>query len=116
MNGDSMSPQQRHAGGRPRTANSVLYLVERWGISEKTARRLAARKLDDDAMAVLVHQSKRLAASRRGEIAAVGKYTGGMRALGMRSRIPAVRACSGHRENREGQSITKPISSFEQSD
>jgi hypothetical protein len=84
-----MSPHRKHGGGRPRSANSILYLVERWGVSEKTARRLATRKLDDDAMAVLVHESKRAAASRRRDVAAMGKYTGGMRALGMRSRIPA---------------------------
>jgi hypothetical protein len=84
-----MSPRRRHGGGRPRSADSILYLVERWGISEKTARRLAARKLDDDAMAVLVHESKRAAASRQREIAVTTRYTGGMRALGMRSRIPA---------------------------
>jgi hypothetical protein len=83
-----MSPRRRHGGGRPRTANSVLFLVERWGVSEKTARRLACRNLSDDAMAVLVYESKRLAAARRQEIAAQGKYTGGMRALGLRSRIP----------------------------
>jgi len=53
---------------------------------------LAARKLGDDAMAILVCDSKRYAAAQRREVAAQGRYTGGMRALGMRSRIPAGRA------------------------
>ncbi len=86
-----MSPLRRHGGGRPRSAHSVLDVAERWGISERAARRLAARKLGDDAMAVLVGVSKRYAAAQRHEIASQGKYTGGMRALGMRSRIPAAR-------------------------
>ena len=43
-------------------------------------------------MAVLVCDSKHCAAAQRREIAVQGKYTGGMRALGMRSRIPAGRA------------------------
>jgi hypothetical protein len=87
-----MSPLRRHGGGRPRSAQSILDVAERWGISEKAARRLAARKLDDDAMAVMVHDSKRYAAVQRRELPIQGRYTGGMRALGMRSRIPAGRA------------------------
>jgi hypothetical protein len=87
-----MSPLRRHGGGRPRSADSALEIAERWGISEKAARRLAARKLNDDAMAILVRDSKRYAAAQRREIPAHGKYTGGMRALGMRSRVPAARA------------------------
>ena len=87
-----MSPLRRHGGGRPRTAHSILDIAERWSISEKAARRLAALKLNDDAMAILVCDSKRFAAAQRREIPAQGKYTGGMRALGMRSRIPAARA------------------------
>jgi hypothetical protein len=87
-----MSPFRRHGGGRPRTADSILDIAERWGISEKAARRLAARKLNDDAMAILVCDSKRYAAAQRREIPAQGKYSGGMRALGMRSRVPAARA------------------------
>ena len=87
-----MSPLRRHGGGRPRSADSILDVAERWGISERAARRLAARKLGDEAMAVLVYDSKRFAAAQRREIAAQGKYTGGMRALGMRSRVPAGRA------------------------
>jgi hypothetical protein len=87
-----MSPLRRHGGGRPRSAHSVLDVAERWGISEKAARRLAARNLNDDAMAVLVSCCKRYAAAQRREIASQGKYTGGMRALGMRSRVPAARA------------------------
>ncbi len=87
-----MSPLRRHGGGRPRSAHSILDIVERWGISEKAARRLAARQLDDNAMAILVYESKRYAAVQRREIAVQGRYTGGMRALGMRSRVPAGRA------------------------
>jgi hypothetical protein len=87
-----MSPLRRHGGGRPRSADSTLDIAERWGISEKAARRLAARKLNDDAMAILVRDSKRYAAAQRREIPAHGKYTGGMKALGMRSRVPAARA------------------------
>ena len=49
-----MSPLRRHGGGRPRSAHSMLDVAEQWGISHKAARRLAARKLNDDAMAVLV--------------------------------------------------------------
>jgi hypothetical protein len=48
--------------------------------------------MSDDFMAVLVCDSKHRAAAQRREIAVQGKYTGGMRALGMRSRIPAGRA------------------------
>jgi len=87
-----MSPLRRHGGGRPRSAESSLDIAERWGISEKAARRLAARKLNDDAMAILVCDSKRYAAAQRREIPVHGKYTGGMKALGMRSRVPAARA------------------------
>ena len=86
-----MSPRRKHGGGRPRSANSVLDIAERWGISEKTARRLAALNLSDDAMAVLVYESKRLASARRHEVATLERHTGGMKALGMRSRIPAAR-------------------------
>jgi hypothetical protein len=87
-----MSPLRRHGGGRPRSADSILDVAERWGISQKAARRLAARKLDDNAMAILVYESKRYAAVQRREVPVQGRYTGGMRALGMRSRIPAGRA------------------------
>jgi hypothetical protein len=87
-----MSPRRRHGGGRPRSAHSILDFAERWGISEKSARRLAVCTLDDDAMAILVRESKRLAAVRRREMPGQGRYLGGMRALGMRSRIPAGRA------------------------
>lgn len=86
-----MSPRRRHGGGRPRSAHSILDVVERWGISEKAARRLAARKLDDESMAILVCESKRYAAAQRREIPVRGRYVGGMRALGMRSRVPAGR-------------------------
>jgi hypothetical protein len=87
-----MSPLRRHGGGRPRSADSILDVAERWGISQKAARRLAALKLDDNEMAIFVCDSKRMAAAQRGEIEAQGRYTGGMKALGMRSRIPAGRA------------------------
>ena len=83
-----MSPLRRHGGGRPRSAHSILDVAERWGISEKAARRLAVLQLSDDAMAVLVCDSKRFAAAQRRETAPRGRYTGGMKALGMRSRIP----------------------------
>ena len=86
-----MSPLRRHGGGRPRSAHSSLDVAEQWGISHKAARRLAARNLSD------IHdvdgaRQQTLAAAQRREIAGQGKYTGGMRALGMRSRIPAGRA------------------------
>jgi hypothetical protein len=87
-----MSPLRRHGGGRPRSAHSILDVAERWGISEKAARRLARRNVSDDLMAILVYESKRYAAAQRRDIPAQGRYTGGMRALGMRSRIPAGRA------------------------
>ena len=38
-------------------------------------------------MAILVSDSKRYAAAQRGQVPQQGKYSGGMRALGMRSRI-----------------------------
>jgi hypothetical protein len=88
----AMSPLRRHGGGRPRSAESILDVAERWGISWRAARRLALLKLDDDAMAILVADSRRYAAVQRREVAVQGKYSGGMRALGMRSRIPAGRA------------------------
>jgi hypothetical protein len=87
-----MSPLRRHGGGRPRSAHSILGFAERWGISEKAARRLAALRLDDDAMAILVYESKRHAAIQRREVPVKGRYIGGMRALGMRSRVPGGRA------------------------
>ena len=87
-----MSPQRRHGGGRPRTAHSITDVCERWGISLKSARRLVARNLGDDEMAILVRESKRCAAAQRREIPVKGRYTGGMRARGMRSRVPAARA------------------------
>jgi hypothetical protein len=87
-----MSPRRRHGGGRPRSADSILDVVERWGISHKAARRLAARNLSDDVMAILVRESRRCSAAQRRAIPAQGRYTGGMNALGMRSRVPAARA------------------------
>jgi hypothetical protein len=87
-----MSPLRRHGGGRPRSAHSALELAERWGISERAARRLARRNVSDDLMAILVYDSRRSAAAQRRDRPAQGRYTGGMRALGMRSRIPAGRA------------------------
>jgi hypothetical protein len=87
-----MSPLRRHGGGRPRSANSTMDVAERWGISQKSARRLARRNLGEEMMAILVRDSKRCAAAQRREVPALGRYTGGMRALGMRSRVPAARA------------------------
>ena len=87
-----MSPLRRHGGGRPRSAHSSLDVAEQWGISHKAARRLAALKLGEVEMAILVCDSKRYAAAQRREFTAAGRYTGGMRALGMHSRIPAGRA------------------------
>jgi hypothetical protein len=87
-----MSPLRRHGGGRPRSAHSILDLAESWGISEKAARRLAMLRLNDENLAIMVYDSKRFAAAQRRDIPAIGKYTGGMRSLGMRSRIPAGRA------------------------
>jgi hypothetical protein len=87
-----MSPLRRHGGGRPRSADSTMDVTERWGISQKAARRLARLNLSDDAMAILVRETKRCSAAQRREIPVQGRYTGGMRALGMRSRIPAARA------------------------
>jgi hypothetical protein len=87
-----MSPLRRHGGGRPRSAHSILDLAEHWGISEKSARRLVMLKLSDDLMVIMVNESLRQAAAQRRDTPAMGRYTGGMRALGMRSRIPAGRA------------------------
>jgi hypothetical protein len=87
-----MSPLRRHGGGRPRSAHSILDIVERWGISEKAARRLAALRLAENEMAIFVRDSKRFASLQRREVPVQGRYTGGMRALGMRSRVPASRA------------------------
>jgi hypothetical protein len=84
-----MSPLRRHSGGRPRTAHSILDFAEQYGISHKAARRLAARRLNHEALTILVYDCKRNAAAQRREITAQGRYTGGMRALGMRSRVPA---------------------------
>ena len=49
-------------------------------------------KLSDDLMVIMVNESLRQAAAQRCHAPVQGKYTGGMRALGMRSRIPAGRA------------------------
>ncbi|HXP07718.1 MAG TPA: hypothetical protein VN828_04445 [Acidobacteriaceae bacterium] len=86
-----MSPLRRHGGGRPRSAYSSLDVAERWGISERAARRLVRLKVSDDLMAIMVYESKRYAAAQRHDIPAIVRYSGGMRALGMRSRIPAGR-------------------------
>jgi hypothetical protein len=87
-----MSPLRRHGGGRPRSAHSILDVAERWGISERAARRLVRRNVGDDLMVLMVKDSLRQSAAQRRNMPAMGKYTGGMRALGMRSRIPAGRA------------------------
>ena len=86
-----MSPRRRHAGGRPRSSSSVLDFAERWGISEKSARRLAPLRLSDEAFAVLVAESKRFRAAQLHHIPAHTRYNGGMGALGMRSRVPGCR-------------------------
>ena len=89
-----MSPRRKHSGGRPRSANSILNLAEHWGISEKSARRLQACKLPDEALAVLVAETKRYRAAQLHH-AARGKYIGGLRGLGMRSRVPARHSTGG---------------------
>lgn len=86
-----MSPRRKHGGGRPRSSDSMLDFAEHWGISEKSARRLRARNLPQEAMAILVAESKRYRAAQLHHIESHGKYTGGLRGLGMRSRIPAWR-------------------------
>jgi hypothetical protein len=87
-----MSPHRKHGGGRPRTARSTMEVAERWGISQKSARRLVRRDLSDDLMAIMVRDCKRCAAAQRREVPIRGRYTGGMRARGMSSRVPAVGA------------------------
>lgn len=42
-------------------------------------------------MPLLVYESKRCAAVQLRDLPRQGRYTGGMRALGMRSRVPAAR-------------------------
>jgi hypothetical protein len=84
-----MSPLRRHGGGRPRSAVSSLTIAERWGISERAARRLAARNLSDEAMAILACDSQRFAEVQGHWRRPLGKYSGGLRQLGMRSRVPA---------------------------
>ncbi len=83
-----MSPLRRHGGGRPRSADSVLSIAEQWGVSEKAARRLAACRVSEEVLAVLVAESRRCTAVQRRVAEVQGRYTGGMRALGMRSRVP----------------------------
>jgi predicted RNA-binding protein with PIN domain len=87
-----MSPLRRHGGGRPRAAVSTSDVAERWGITERAARRLARRHLSDEVMAILACDSRRHAAAQRQWVVPQGTYSGGMRALGMRSRMPAGRA------------------------
>jgi hypothetical protein len=84
-----MSPLRRHGGGRPRAAKSILTIAERWGISERAARRLAKFHHDDEAMAVLARDSQHYSDLQSQWRAPQGKYSGGMRQLGMRSRVPA---------------------------
>jgi hypothetical protein len=66
-----------------------LNLAEKWGISAKAARRLRAMKLDEAALAVMVNDVKRTTAAQRERTGRRG-YLGGMKALGMRSRIPGI--------------------------
>jgi hypothetical protein len=86
-----MSPHRRHGGGRPRTASSILDLAERWGISERAARRLRSLNLDDQTMALKAVETRRFSALQR-EPQGHGPYGGGMKALGMRSRRRGDRA------------------------
>lgn len=81
-----MSPLRRHGGGRPRSAHSTLDFAERWGISEKAARRLAGLQLSDEVMVLLAQDSRRCAAAQRQEEPGQCKYSGGMKQLGMVSR------------------------------
>lgn len=87
-----MSPRRKHAGGRPRSPHSVLNIAEQWGISEKAARRLRARNLPEEAMAILVAESKRYRAAQMHQIPPRPKHVGGMKALGMESRMPGARS------------------------
>jgi hypothetical protein len=86
-----MSPLRKHSGGRPRSANSVLDFAERWGISEKSARRLRATNVPDETMAILVAETKRYREAQLCKTSARGKYVGGLKALGMFSRVPALK-------------------------
>jgi hypothetical protein len=52
---------------------------------------LVGLKVSDDLMAIMVYESQRYAAAQRRDISPIARYSGGMRALGMRSRIPAGR-------------------------
>jgi hypothetical protein len=72
----------------------VLDFAERWGVSEKSARRLSALHLPEEALAVLVAESKRYRAAQLHHTPSHGKYRGGMAALGMRSRVPGCRRLS----------------------
>ena len=63
-----MSPLRRHGGGRPRSADSILFFAEQWGISEKAARRLAALGLNPEALAILVGDSQRYAEVQRSRV------------------------------------------------
>jgi hypothetical protein len=62
------------------------WILQRVGVFQKKLR------LSDENMAIMVYDSKRCAAAQCSNIPAIGRYSGGMRALGMRSRIPAGRA------------------------
>jgi hypothetical protein len=86
-----MSPHRRHSGGRPRTASSILDFAEQWGISEKAARRLRSLNLDGDALALQLIETRHSSARQR---VPEGRqlYTGGMKALGQRSRTRGDRA------------------------
>jgi hypothetical protein len=84
-----MSPLRRHGGGRPRSAQSALTIAERWGISEEAARRLGGLHLSEEAMAVLASDSRHCADVQSRWRPPQGKYSGGLRRLGMRSRVPA---------------------------
>lgn len=91
-----MSPRRKHCGGRPRSPHSVLDFAERWGISEKSARRLSRKHLPEESMAILVGDSLRYRAAQLHLSAPRPKHRGGLKALGMKSRVP-------------GRSVTMPF-------
>ena len=90
-----MSPRRKHPGGRPRSPHSILDFAEKWGISEKSARRLRSRSVPDDVLSILVAESKRYRDAQLHLVPARGRHTGGLKALGMKSRIPGFRDITG---------------------
>ena len=74
-----MSPRGPACRRKPRSSNSVLDFAERWGISEKSARRLGSSAFPEDAVSVLVAESKRFRAAQLRHVPVHGKYRGGIR-------------------------------------